>query len=659
MPSVEKKESSQLTGAVDAFVAKKRRVRMEAEGSGGAVVDEYNPDFLNILEFIERFKLLPSGLYPVQRFILKLYYNIPLDDVLPEKETDRIRVSPTFRKHDFTFLTEKQYLKFLYDQGRCNIKEQDDHPRRELILVLGRRSGKSVLSAIIAAYELYKLLRRGCPQAYYGMVPSSEIRVFCIANDKDQASIVYGEMSGHIGQVDYFSSSIVHDTQTYLKFRTEGDGRLFKKDPRKGTITATFKSSIARGLRGRGVICCILDEFAFFIDDGKSSAEKVYGAIEPSLKQFSPKDPRNRRVPLGPSEGRMIAISSPAAKEGLFYKLFEMAMSKSRASANMLVVQAPTWEVNPTVDESDYEVAQAKSPRDFDTEYGAKFSDRVRGWIESAQDLLDCVVPNLIPLQRGNPREPFFAGLDFALSGDGTSVALTHLVDGRIQLGYHETWRAKTPWKELNPHLLAPMTPYAHLLGDVSRLDVDEVVDWIYALTRRFYVLRGCFDQWAGIIFEQKLHKKGLAQFEMKNFQPAETSQIFQTTKMLMFSHQLGIYDYPLPEMSVDTGQVRHSPHVTELLELQATSGGKNIVLVEAPNIQGKHDDFSDAWVRSNFLAAEYVRANPGALDVASAVIPVPRPLSTAGYLSAQRMRARMHGGPPRERTPIRVRRFR
>lgn len=645
MPSTEAKERSKLGGVLDEFLFEKRVER----GDDG---DLYDPGFLNILEFVEKFKLLPNGLWPVQRFILKLYYNIKLDDVLPDDPAERIVIPKTFHRDDFVEMTEVQYLRYLYDQGRCNIAEQDSHKRHELVLVLGRRSGKSMLSGIISAYETYKLLRRGDPQAYYGMVPGSEIRLFCIANDKDQASIVYGEMQGHVAQVDYFSSSMVNDTQTYMRFRTEADGRRFRKDERKGTLVSSFKSSIAKGLRGRGCICCILDEIAFFIDDGKSSARKVYKAMSPALKQFSPKDPKNRRRPLGPSDGRMICISSPDAKDGLFYELYEMALAKSKGAQNMLMIQAPTWEVNPTMDSSEYEVERAKDPRGFETEYGAKFSDRVRGWIEDENDLLSCCIEGLKPLVRGTPRESFFAGLDFALSNDGTVVALTHIKDGRIQLAYHETWRAGERWKDLNPHLEEPIVPYARSIHDQARLDIDEIVLWLTALSKRFYILNGVFDQYAGVIFEQKLHKAGLMQFETKRFSTAESSNLYSTTKMLMFADQLGIYDYPVPEvMNTELNQRRHSPHVHELLELQATSGGKNILIVEAPRIEGKHDDFSDALVRSCFLAADYTRQNPHVLEGRIASLrPVQRRIAGGGYFQFHRQRARLHGGTPKER---------
>lgn len=46
-------------------------------------------------------------------------------------------------------------------------------------------------------------------------------------------------------------------------------------------------------------------------------------------------------------------------------------------------------------------------------------------------------------------------------------------------------------------------------------------------------------------------------------------------------------------------------PYIKELLELQATHHSKYITTVEAPNIEGKHDDMSDALIRMVWLASQ------------------------------------------------------
>jgi len=643
MPSIEKQEKSKLTGLVDDFLIKRKKISSGNEGDD-------NTTFLTIIDFIERFKLLPYGLFPVQKFILKLYYNIPLDDKLPGDERDRIYVTPNFRSNKRVYMTEVKYLEYLYSQGRCNIKQQDDNIRYELILVLGRRSGKSALASLIAAYELYKLLARDCPQKYYGMPVSSEIRVLDVANDKDQAEIVYQDIAGYVESVDYFRTSLANHTTQFMKFKTPHDKRKFG-DEGRSTLTATFKSSIAKGLRGRGVICFILDEFAFFLNEsGKSNAREVYRAIIPSLKQFTPKDSKDKRKAIAKSEGRTVVISSPDAKDGFFYHLYQLSLTKDIAASNMLMIQAPTWEVNPTLSQQDYEIEYAKDPRAFTTEYGAQFSDRVRGWIEDAKDLQDCIIDDLKPLVRGNPREPFWAGLDFGISKDGTSVALTHLLNGRITLGYHEAWYAGKSWKETNPHLTNPLVPYARTLQDVKRLDIDEIANWLFVLSKRFYILKGVFDQWAGPVFEQKLHKTGLQQFEMRHFSTADSSKVYQNAKMFMYTTQLAFYDYPIPKQVIqEDSLVLHSPLIAEMLELQATSAGKNLISVEAPNIPGKHDDNSDAVMRSIYLAAEYISENPGILDISHIEV-MPMARKNYGYRYFHRARTRLHGPPPPER---------
>lgn len=640
MPSKELPYKSALVGEVSSFLESKRR---------GNDDDDVNSSFIGIIEFIERFKLLPYGLYPVQKFIVKLYYGETLDS-----KNRTIKISDRLNTKTLYNFTEVEYLKYLYENGRCNIKEQDAKIRRELILCLGRRSGKSALSSIFASYELYKLLRRGHPQSYYGMPSGSEIRVLCVANDKEQASIVYGDMQSHVESVDYFKNSIANTTQTFLKFRTENDKKKFGEIGR-GTITATFKSSIAKGLRGRGIICAILDEIAFFVDNGNSSAERVYKAIVPSLAQFSPKEKENKHIPIGPTEGRIILISSPDAREGFFYRQHQLALSNDAASSNMLLIQAPTWEVNPTLSPEYYTTEYYKDPRTFMTEHGAEFSDRVRGWIEDENDLLACLDYESMPQMRGRPKEPHFVGVDLGLVNDGTVVAVTKIENGVIKLVYHEVWYARVPWKEANPHLTDPVTPYARTLQDQARLDLVEIAEWIRLLSNRFYIVGGLFDQWTGIVLEQELHKRGLRQFEMRNFTPNESSQMYQTFKMLMFNRQISLYDYPCSKYDGVDKVAKHSPLVSELLQLQATVSAKNVISVEAPNAPGKHDDMSDALARSVYLASDYLKDSSKYSTLTNSVNSGPR-VSAPGYFAFHAAKSRLHGT-NRLRTPPKIKR--
>jgi hypothetical protein len=377
-------------------------------------------------------------------------------------------------------------------------------------------------------------------------------------------------------------------------------------------------------------------------DEGGSSAKDIYDAISPSVMAFSPKDPKDRQTPIGPVDSRIIAISSPLNRSGKFYDLFHQAMARGEGSENMLAIQAPTWEVNPTVDSEFLREKYHEDPLVFETEFGARFSDRRRGWIEREKDLVDCIKPDLRPKIYGPPRLPHQLGLDVGLVGDGTALAVTHVEGDKVILDYHEAWYAGVPWKESNPHLVAPMIDYAKTIEMAERLDFDAIAEWIHALSKKFYISAGLFDYNNGITLEQALHKRGLRQFRAEWTNRDINSKMFQTMKLLMFDRRLELYDYPLPERGAK--DVKHSPLIAELLTLQATQMSKNIVIVEAPQTQGFHDDMSDALVRAVWLSMEKIGNQK--IVSSSAKLPVGTPTGPRYNTSHayQRVRMRSHG---------------
>ena len=94
----------------------------------------------NIIEFAESAWGIGMELYPVQRVILKVHYGLLLDD------TKEFLVDTSWRLDKKVKFTEASYLRYLYDEGRSNIREVvPGKERREMVLSIGRRSGKCIL----------------------------------------------------------------------------------------------------------------------------------------------------------------------------------------------------------------------------------------------------------------------------------------------------------------------------------------------------------------------------------------------------------------------------------------------------------------------------------------------------------------------------------
>lgn len=587
----------------------------------GQNLSKRSSDIADIITFVESSWGLKQKLFPVQRVILKAHYGLKLDDCpygidvtkpVPKDHPNydeittisanldnsengyykhRVVITDWHRKNPRAF-TEAEYLRHLYNSGRCNIPEvKEGQERRELVLALGRRSGKTQMASCIAAYETYKLIRKVNPQFYYGLPSGEEIRIVSVATGKDQASILYSKVSGYYKDCDFFAAYKANNTTMYAKFQTPRDidrfGRHSDNEKALATIKVTFLPCKGRNLRGFGNIVVILDEIAHFLNEGQSSAEDVYNAVRPSLAAFSPKDPKDKSIPIGPVEGRMISISSPLGKQGQFYKLFQEAMSGGPSAHNMLAIQAPTWEINPTVPASEFEVAYYKDAVVFDTEFGASFNDQTCGFFPQPADLVACIDPKRKPVVRASTRQSHFAGLDIALAGDGTAIAIGHIDDqNKIVL-------------DIIDYIRAGEGKYSH----VERLDYDDdIVSWIYDYTKRFPIASGVFDQYCGIIFEQALNKRGLNQFRKEHFTPILHSQVWKNLKDMVYDQSLALYDWPIPENKVNG---EHCPYITELLELQVEYKTKYTFEVAKPRMEGKFDDMSDALARMVWEASQ------------------------------------------------------
>jgi hypothetical protein len=83
---------------------------------------------------------------------------------------------------------------------------------RELVLVLGRRSGKDFMVSLIALYEVMRLIEipGGCPFKFYNMAEGNPIFILTVATSSDQARILFTEIKEKMTSSEYFRDKLGH-----------------------------------------------------------------------------------------------------------------------------------------------------------------------------------------------------------------------------------------------------------------------------------------------------------------------------------------------------------------------------------------------------------------------------------------------------------------
>jgi len=584
-------------------------------------------------------------LYPAQRFILKAYYGMEPDN----GDVRDIIIKDKYNEKELYRFNEHEYMDYLRNEGRLN--RVIDKPFPNVVLCLGRRSGKTTVTACIIAYETYRLLNKYCPQEYYGIMPEDEITFTCVATSRDTAAFLFKKVVGHIERSEFFRKFRTKSTSQWINLRTQRDIDRYGTHGRS-SISVRVSACSAKGLRGANNMIVALDEMSFFFLDETTGQKKpgaegdhddrsVYEAATPSVAKF--KSPSGDRP-----EGKIICISSPGAKSGKFYEEYERGFAEN--SEDLLVIQAPSWEIDPNLSTTYLKNKYKQNPITFRSEFGAEFSDRLFGWIEDPQIVRQCIVPGLHFKQNSMERVPHFMGIDIGMKKDGTAIAVCHWVKemvagasvDRIELDASDVRYLKLSDREKDEKEKEDAEAHGQILDGadgvpgVTRLpyfDPQELADWIEEFTKRFLVVRGLMDQYFGMGIQPLLLKKGLKQFEYRDFHDSLNSYVYQNLLTLFVGSEVR-----LPEgepMLIDGRTEKDTPLVREMLTLQAEQKSKYIIRVDHPDREGMHNDLSDAFSRACLLAVEYRNKGFGAITTSA--------ISTSTGLAISAMRAAKH----------------
>ena len=155
----------------------------------------------------------------------------------------------------------------------------------ELWNVVGRRGGKSKIAAALAVFEAC------CIDHSCQAIPRRDGHVLVLASTVQQAKVVFGYIKGYVEASPLFMQLV--------------DSVLAHEIRLKNHIVISVHPSSFRSVRGRTLLCAILDEVSFWRDDASANPDvETYRAILPSLAT---------------TNGMLVGISTPYRKIGLLH----------------------------------------------------------------------------------------------------------------------------------------------------------------------------------------------------------------------------------------------------------------------------------------------------------------------------------------------------
>lgn len=251
-------------------------------------------------------------------------------------------------------MSEDQLATYRACTGR---QEPPEGPASEGWLVVGRRGGKSFILALTAVYlaAFFRDWRPALTRGERGIV-------MVIATDRRQAGVIFRYMRALLRDVPMLASLVERETVDTIDL-TNG-------------VSLEVHTASYRTIRGRTVVAALLDELAFWrCEDSANPDYEILAAIRPSMAT----------VP----GAMLLCASSPYARRGALWEAHRQHFGKDGL---VLVWQAPTRTMNPSVPERVVREALKRDPAHASSEYLAQFRADIEGYV-SHETIAACMVP--------------------------------------------------------------------------------------------------------------------------------------------------------------------------------------------------------------------------------------------------------------------------
>ncbi|MBA7529539.1 hypothetical protein ES705_21737 [subsurface metagenome] len=317
---------------------------------------------------------------PAQEVILRVIYGMPLND-------DQLKIYRKITKNRKEF--------------EAGIEKE------EAILVLGARSGKSLIASIIGLYESTRE-----KWTKYLMKGESGYCVIISTRQKQSEQIIGANCLRLMENSNNLRKYIRDHTQSEL---------ILKNNMRILSLPCTTRAGL-----GIPIICLIMDEIGHFYTEGAKADKDIYSYTNPRRAQFP--------------GSKLIMISTPSAKQGLLWNFFDKGFKEHKR----LTAQSETLFMNPLVDRNFLEKEKARDIDAYLREFEAQFAEKVEAFLSYELVENSLKLAGDLPYKEGNI---YYAGIDASgLAGrDKFSLALAHKAGLNVYIDLVRSWNLKDP----------------------------------------------------------------------------------------------------------------------------------------------------------------------------------------------------------------------
>jgi len=232
-------------------------------------------------------------------------------------------------------------------------------------LVCGRRAGKSFVLALVAVF-----LAAFHDYRQY-LAPGERGTVLVIATDRKQARTILRYIRALLTRIRMLSRIVEREAAESF-------------DLNNG-VTIEVGTASFRSVRGYTIVAALLDELAFWpTDDSAEPDFEIINAIRPGMATIP--------------GAMLLCASSPYARRGALWDAHRRHYGKD--GDPVLVWQADTRTMNPTVPQSVIDDAMERDPASAAAEYGAQFRSDVESFVtrEAVEQCVDVGVFERAPM---------------------------------------------------------------------------------------------------------------------------------------------------------------------------------------------------------------------------------------------------------------------